>query len=332
MYIGVLYCSDDVIIPGREIEKLADYEITDTAAAVKSALEKKGHQVKLVKFDSNQVAELCKYEGIFNLTESICGFQFAEVHIAKILEDLGVPFTGSGSAALWTCLYKSAAKTLLKKYGIRTPRFETVNPGEKVKTNLEFPLIVKPDHEDGGIGIKSDSVVQSMPELVRKITEIHQVYRQAALVEEFIDGRDIKASIIGNGDDLTVFPLSEIVFSDDYVGPRILTFEEKWVEESQAFQQSASHCPCVLEDVIQDEIKMMAITAFRILECRDYAIVEFRLEGDMPYLIEVNPNPCINPVYTGFILAGEAYGFNYDEIINKILMHSMGKNKMVLER
>jgi D-alanine-D-alanine ligase and related ATP-grasp enzymes len=332
MYIGVIYNSTKVVPLGREIEKLADSEIWDTAVAVKSALEKKGHQVDLVTFEADQVEELCKYEWIFNLAETIYGFPFADYQIAEIMEGLGIPFTGSGSATLRTCLYKSATKTQIQNHGIRTPRYEMVDPGDTVKTNLAFPLIVKPDHEDGGIGIKSDSVVQSMPELVRKISEIHQIYGQAALLEEFIDGRDITVSIIGNGDDLTVFPLSEIIFSDDYLGPRILTFEEKWVEESPAYQKSVARCPCSMDEKSQAEINNIAIRLFKILGCRDYAIVDFRLKGDEPYVIEVNPNPCINPINSGFITEGAVYGFSYDEIINEILKRSMLRCKIVLDR
>jgi D-alanine-D-alanine ligase len=323
MYIGVIYSSTSLVPQGREIEDLADSEILDTAVAVKSALEKKGHQVDLVTFETSQVEGFSKYEWIFNLAETIRGFPLAEYEVALRMEALGIPFTGSGSEALLTCVHKSSAKTKIQKYGIRTPQFQKVNPGEKIKTNLEFPLIVKPDHEDGSIGIKDDSVVQSIPELTRKIFEIHQVYEQAALVEEFIDGRDITASLLGNGNDLIVFPLSEIIFSEDYVGPKILTFEEKWVAESQAYQKSVSQCPISLEESSQSEIKTIAKKLFNIFECRDYAIVDFRLKGDIPYVIEVNPNPCINPINSGFITAGAVYGFNYDEIINQILYHSM---------
>ena len=327
MYIAVIYCSTSVVVPGREIEKLADCEIGDTAAAVKSALENGGHRVDLVRFDPQQAKELCKYEWIFNLAESICGSSLTDHQVAAMMEEMGIPFTGSGSATLRTCLYKSSAKAHLQKYGIRTPRFETVNPGDKANTKLEFPLIVKPDHEDGSIGIQADSVVQSVAELVRKIEEIHLVYGETALIEEYIDGREITASVIGNGDNIIVFPLSEITFSDDYVGPRILTYEEKWVEESQAFKKSAAHCPCTLDEWIQGDIKSVAGEVVKILECRDYTRVDLRLKGDRPYVIEVNPNPCINPIETGYIRAGNAYGLSYDEIINDILRHSILRGK-----
>jgi D-alanine-D-alanine ligase len=332
MRIGVVYCSTNIVTPGREIEKLADYESWDTAVAVKSSLEKWGHQVDLVDFDANRVGELSKYEWIFNLAETICGFPLADYQTAELIEGSGIPYTGCGPANLWACVNKSVAKTQIQKSGICTPGFELVNPGDPIKTGLVFPLIVKPHHEDGGIGIMSDSVVQSMPELVRKVSEIHQVYQQAALVEEFIDGRDITASIIGNGNNLTVFPLSEIVFSDDFVGPRILTFEEKWVEGSQAYQKSFVECPCILDDNSQTEIKMIATRLFRSLGCRDYAIVDFRLKGDKPYVIEVNPNPCINPVDSAFITAGAAYGYSYDEVINEILKCSILRSKIVADR
>jgi D-alanine-D-alanine ligase len=331
MYIGVIYCATNTVAQGKVIEELADSEVWDTAVAVKSALEKKGHQVDLVPFEANQVEGLGKYEWIFNLAETIRGFPLAEYEVAVKLEELGIPFTGSGSETLLACVHKSSAKAKIQKYGILTPQFQKVNPGEQIKTELEFPLIVKPDHEDGSIGITNDSVVQSMPELTRKISEIHHVYDQAALAEEFIEGRDITASLIGNGDDLTVLPLSEIIFSEDYVGPKILTFEEKWVAESQAYQKSVSQCPISLKESSQAEIKTIAKKLFNIFGCRDYAIVDFRLKDDVPYVIEVNPNPCINPVNSGFITAGAVYGFNYDEIIIEILNHSMVNRNKVRE-
>jgi D-alanine-D-alanine ligase len=246
-----------------------------------------------------------------------------EYEIAEQMEWLGIPFTGSGSTTLKMCSDKAAVKKVLFSQGVRTPEFEVFKPGAEVYTQLGFPLIVKPLHEDGSIGIYKDSVVGTSRALDRKVHRIHQRYHQAALVEEYIDGRDISVSILGNSEKLNVLPPSECVFLEGFEGPKILTFDAKWVVGSSDFKHTGSACPCDLEPEIRDNLMKIATDVYGLMGCRDYARIDFRLQGNIPYVLEVNPNPCINPEDSGFVRAAMAEGYPYNDLILEILDRSM---------
>ena len=148
----------------------------ETAIAVKSALEKRGHWIELVNLDPSRIEDLCRFEWIFNLSETIYGFPLAGCEIAELMESLGIHFTGAGSESIKICENKAAAKIIISKYGVRTPLFEVFSQDDRIETGLAFPLIVKPLHEDGSIGITFDSVVGYGQEMVSKVSEIHRLY------------------------------------------------------------------------------------------------------------------------------------------------------------
>jgi D-alanine-D-alanine ligase len=324
--IGVVYCTSSQTAKGRECEKLADCEVVEVAHAAQGVLQARGYQVQLVDLNPGRMPELREYDWIINLTETIYGFPFADYEIAQQMEFLGIHFTGSGSHALKSCLDKAVTKARLMKYGILTPRYDVFYPGEEAQTKCRYPVIVKPVHEDGSIGITGDSIAWNAAELTPRIEKIHAVYHQAALVEEFIEGRDITASILGNGENAVVFPLSEITYTK-HSPSKFLTFEAKWLSESTDFQTAVAQCPCSVDPLVETAIAQTALQAYHIMGCRDYARVDFRLMGDIPYVLEVNPNPCINPDDSGFVRCGKAAGISYADLIHQILLCSVGKNR-----
>ena len=204
-----------------------------------------------------------------------------------------------------------------------TPAYEVIKPGEPVETSSDFPLFVKPLELESHIGVSSDSVVCTPTELKAKVSEIHRLYKQPALVEEYIEGRDISAALLGNGAALQVLPLSEIVFFEGFLGPKIQTYEASWVEGSTAYINHKAVCPCKLNDRMWDLLTEMARTSYNALGCWDYARVDFRLDGEKPYVLEVNPNPCLYPEIAGFIVASLVAGMDYSTAIHKILESAM---------
>lgn len=324
MSIGVIFCATDILIAGREREKLADCEVIDVAHAVTAALQKEDHRVEPINLSETRIEDLRKFDWIFNLAETICGFPYTEYDIAEMLETYRIGFTGSGSSTMRDCQDKALTKARLLQHGILTPAYELYRLSDRVQTSLTFPLFVKPVHEDGSIGIADDSIVSTEGELAGKVQEIHRVYHQAALVEEYIEGRDITTSILGNGREAEVMPLSECVYLQQE-GSKFLTFESKWVDESPAFRASMSTCPCELDPEVEVMMKAISLQCFQIMGCQDYARVDFRLKGRTPYVLEVNPNPCINPQDSGFVRSGKAAGFNYDDLVVRILEVSVNK-------
>jgi D-alanine-D-alanine ligase len=320
--IGIIYCTSSLSSTGREFEKVADCEVIEVAHAVKDALEEKGLNAELVDLDPARIGDLRKYDWVFNLAEPIDCFSMSENQIAEEMEKLSIHFTGAGSNTLKDCLDKSITKAKLFNNGIPTPVYDEFQPGDRIITKFKFPMMVKPVHEDGSIGISNESVVENGAGLAVQVEKIHSLYHQAALVEEYIDGREINAAILGSGDEAIVLPLSEITYPDQ-PGPKILTFAGKWFSESKDFQASVAKCPCDLDPEVEARIKDIALKSFHILDCRDYARVDFRLKENIPYVLEVNPNPCINPHGAGFVRSANVAGLTYTELIYRILESSV---------
>ncbi len=320
--LGIVYCPTTFTPPDRELEKLSDGEIVESALAIKSALVEFGDSVEIIDLGKDRIGSLKKFDWVFNLAETNAGFPLADYEVAGIMEAMGVCFTGSSSATLKACLDKSTTKSILMKNGIKTPAYEVIQLDHEIDTSLDFPLIAKPVHEDGGIGIFNDSVVTNLKELEKVVTRIHKIFNQPALVEEFIEGRDIKVSIIGNYDQIEVMPLSECVYLDPEVA-KILTFDANWVTATRAYQTVYTRCPCEIDREVEQSLANIAADVYNFMNCRDYARIDFRLKGETPYVLEVNPNPCINPTGSGFVKACEAYGLNYSDLIAHILTSSI---------
>jgi D-alanine-D-alanine ligase len=172
------------------------------------------------------------------------------------------------------------------------------------------------------VGISVDSRINNLEQLICQVNKIHTVYQQAALIESFIEGRDITAAVLGNGSDARLLPLSEIVYADKD-GPGHLTFDANWVAGSSEYQDSRSSIVGKLDANLQEQIEYLALSAVRVMGCRDYARVDFRIRDDKPYVLEVNPNPCINPDGAGFVKSAKAAGYSYPELVKTILEMSI---------
>jgi D-alanine-D-alanine ligase len=323
--VAVVYYTSTAYAFGRDNEKKADCEVLEVAQAIQASLETNGYNVELVDLFSTAIAELRRYDWVFNLAECVNGFPVTDYEVAEQMENLNIYFTGSRSIALKNCLDKATTKCELLRNGIATPAYAVFSPENRILNLLAYPLIVKPIHEDGSIGITRDSIVKNTVELEKQVQFIHETYKQAALVEEYIEGRDISASIIGNGTEAEVLPLSEITYTEQ-VGAKFLTFDTKWECGTMEYQLSTAHCPCQLEPEMDQLIKAIALQSYRVMGCRDYARVDFRLRGNQPFVLEVNPNPCINPIDSGFVRCCNAGGYSYSDIVIKILTDSVRNN------
>ena len=326
MRVGILYNLVDKVERGRDIDKLADNEVYQTAHAVKEALSKRGHETELVRitpFISKLKEQIDSFQGkydlIFNLAEGVGSSVIAEPKIVHYLKKAGIPFTGCDAYSLALCMNKIKTKEALVKNNIPTPSYQLFkNHADALNESLKFPLIVKPLHEDGSIGITTDSIANDEQELRERVKNIVEEYKQPAIVEEYIDGREINAAIIGN-EKPEALPLSEIIFNFPENIPKIVSFEAKWLEESEQYKGTVGKCPAELPDDVTQSIVETAKKAFKTVRCSDYARVDFRIRDGQLYVLEVNPNPCINPNGAGFIRSANAAGYSYDDIINKII-------------
>ncbi len=321
--IAIIYCSLDDFPIEDGLEIIPDSEEAEISVALKAALKSQGFEADILTVRPDRLEQLQEYAFIYNLVESIVGYDDLLYQIASKMEGLGLCFTGSNAETLRTCQDKAKTKDILLDHGLLTPAFAVIKPGATFETGLDFPLFVKPVELESHIGVSSNSVVWTPAKLKAKVSEIHRLYKQPALVEEYIEGRDISAALLGNGAALQVLPLSEIVFFEGFSGPKIQTYEASWVEGSNAYINHKAVCPCTLTDQMWDLLIEIARTSYNALGCWDYARVDFRLDGDIPYVLEVNPNPCLYPEIAGFIVSSQVAGMDYSTTVQKILESAM---------
>jgi D-alanine-D-alanine ligase len=259
---------------------------------------------------------------VFNLCESIHGDSRFESLMPLLLDLHGIAYTGSCSFGLALALRKEKVKDMLRGCGVPVPRGGVaVSEAACAALDLEFPVIVKPAREDASVGICSASVVADRAALARRVAYVIEHYHQPALVEEFIEGREIYVSILERvGGEPQVFPFFEIDFSDLPAElPKIVSFEGKWVEESVEFKGTRPVRCAGLSDNLRATIADTALRAFRGAGLRDYGRMDIRLsKGGIPYVIDVNPNCDLSDLAGGYSRAAKAAGLSYKDLILRI--------------
>ncbi len=262
----------------------------------------------------------CGADLVFNLTESYAGDDTMDTNIAAYLELLHLPYTGSGPHGLFLAQDKSIAKKIFDFHKIKTPDFATSYKGRTDHSHdIEFPLIVKPVSEDGSIGIDSGSLVDSVKELMERIHYIHEEFNCPALIEEYIEGREIYAAILGN-DNAEALPLVELDLSRLPKGtPRIAGQDIKFDHETQAYKITKSAPVEDLDEETAKKLQDTALAAYRALNLRDYGRIDMRLnkKGEV-YVIEANPNPWLASA-AEFTMAAKKAGYSYTDMIDKIV-------------
>lgn len=311
--------------PDGTPDKLGIKAVQERLRAVQEALKILGYKVSALEVQANLPYLIEKIfnaqvDVIFNLCEEFAGKTSLEMNVAAILELLNIPFTGSSALVLGLTQDKGKTKSILAYAGIPTPQYQIWYPGQKDNIiKLKFPLIVKPIREDASLGIDNESLVLEESALKRQVEKIHQVYDQPALIEEYIEGRELNVSIIGN-DEPRALPISEIDFSSLPPGlPKICGYAAKWEEQSLEFRHTMPVCPAPLPPDLEKSIIDLSLRVYQLMECRDYARVDIRLSPEgIPYILEVNANPDVSPD-AGLIRSARAAGFTYEEFIGLIV-------------
>jgi D-alanine-D-alanine ligase len=288
------------------------------------ALTELGHEPSYHVLDGRNQTLLalakCGADLVFNLTESYAGDDTMDKNIASYLELLHLPYTGSGPQALYLAQNKSIAKKIFDFHKIKTPDFATSYKGRTDHSHdIEFPLIVKPVSEDGSIGIDSGSVVDSVKELMERIHYIHEEFDSPALIEEYIDGREIYAAILGN-DNPEVLPLIELDLSKLPKGtPRIACQDVKFDHETEAYKVTKSAPVEDLDEDTTQKLQDTGLAVWRALGLRDYGRIDMRLnnQGEV-YVIEANPNPWLSSS-AEFTMAARKAGYSYTDVIDKMV-------------
>ncbi len=308
-------------------------DLNDHAFSVMKALSSLGH--KPLEYHANLnlfkrfKSEKHKLDLVFNLVDD--GFYSKsklEPHVPAILDLLGIRYTGSNYVGLSLCANKARAKKIMNYHKIPTPRFQIFYKSDEKICDLRFPLIVKPVEEDSSVGIRSDSVVKNKTDLRNKIRTVLKDYKQGALVEEFIEGREFNVGVLGDKKKL-VLPVSEISFEGfPKDKPKIINYDAKWNKETIEYTTTNRIFPNISDNLRQKLIEC-SMAAGDALLCRDYYRVDFRVDvRGRPYVLEVNPNPDISEDAGLAGMAAQA-GLNYAQMIDYIIRSARKRKPMI---
>ena len=260
-------------------------------------------------------------EVIFNMVEQFANCPSNEPRVTSYLELQGVPVTGCGSIGIALAKNKILSKKIASFHGIRVPRFMAHEPGKLVSMDeeMEFPLIVKPVHEEASYGISLKSIVHGPEELVSRVCYVHEKFKQEALVEEYIDGREIYVGIMGN-ERLQCLPPREMTFGKDVPREsRFASYSVKWDEDYRGRWGIRNRFPPSMDQQVESRLNQTCKELYRALNLKGYARMDFRLTPDNePVFIEANPNPMLAKD-EDFALSARKAGIDYPKLISKII-------------
>lgn len=294
----------------------AEFDHPQTIALITQAIESLGYRVKRIGniYSLLENLEHLDVDIIFNISEGLQG-RNRESQIPVILEAKDIPFVGSDGLTLALSLDKLMAKKLFLAEGIPTPRFFEVKQARSLvdTDHFRFPLMVKPRFEGSSKGIDSGARINNLEGLVKRADYIINTYKQPALIEEFITGREFTVAIIGNQPP-EVLPAVQIKIEGELnLGEKFYTFAHI---ASAALEYV---CPAPIGKELENKFRDLALRVYQALDCRDFARVDFRVdEQNNPYVLEINPLPCLAREDV-FMLISKVLGITYSQMIEKIL-------------
>src|SRR3954453_20345953 len=292
----------------NDIERIGEAESAESAREIAETL---GATLYPVRDLRPALRDLRDAHVVFNLCEGVLGNPRYEMHFALALEMLGIPFTGADPIAAGLCTDKILVKRLLNVHGITTPRDDV------------FPAIVKPSREDAGVGIDAASVVKTKEEAEARKRYIEETYRQPALIEEFIDGREFNQAMSLD----RMLPPGEIVFADELAPEeRVVGWKAKWASGSREDRATVNVTPGVMSDTLRRDISDLCRKAADVLSIRGYCRMDIRQRptGEL-CIVDINPNPDIGPD-SGFRKALAAAGIGFRDFLEELMMSALSRN------
>lgn len=327
--LNVLLLFDVPFTPENHLDS-SEYMIGDEwkdERDVLRTLTKLGHRVTTFGvFDDIRPLIDCvrrvKPDVIFNLCESFNADRAQEPNLPALLELLGVPYTGAKPEALALCKDKGLSKKLLTYHNVRVPSFEVVPVGgiePKVLSRFGYPGICKQLGLDASEGISQSSLVTNAEDCAERVKFIHKKLGSDAIVEEYIDGRELYVGVFGN-DRLTVLPPQELFFKQLPSGaPRVLTFKAKWDERYRKKYGIDSGMARKIEPKTLAKLKETCREVYKLFKITGYARIDLRMsEAGECVFIEINPNPSIKK-HDDFAWAARKAGIPYDELLDKLI-------------
>lgn len=320
MKVGIAFDLKQAVSPESLDDSQEEFDRPETIEAIRAALGRMGHTVQLLgdgrEFLEKVLAD--RPDFVFNFAEGVGVSRSREARVPAVLEMLGIPFTGSDPLTMAVTLDKEIAKTIVSAAGVRVPGGHALKPHESLADvpagRLVFPLVAKPAWEGSSKGIRQKCFVKTPAELPAVLDELRREYRQTVLLEQYIPGSELTVGIIGNQQTANVIGIMRVV-------PRrpgdhfIYSIEIKRDYQNQVDYES----PARLSAEVEHDVRRAALAAYHALGCRDVARIDFRLDGSVPYFLEVNPLPGLNPIESDLVLLSKGYGWTYDRLIEAIV-------------
>jgi D-alanine-D-alanine ligase len=322
MKIGLAYDLKEEVPLGKEHpeDALEEYDSLETVEAIAAAVECMGHSVVKLSGGRKFLANILQsdVDFVFNVSEGRGNYRSREAQIPAILEMLDIPYSGSDPQCLAVSLDKPLTKRLILAAGVRTPKWQVISNGRELeevcRDSFPLPAFIKPAFEGSSKGIRLGCRVEAREQMARVTTALLEQYQQPIMVEEFISGDEVTVGVVGNSPPqivgiMRILPRkrsSNFVYS--------LEVKRDWQN------QVDYECPAQLEGKVLRKIADFSLRAFDTLGCRDFARLDFRLDQKgMPYFLEINPLPGLNPKSSDLPIMAYKMGWNYQSLISSVL-------------
>ncbi len=325
--IAVLYNAP--VLPPDHPDHASEAGVVAAARAVAAELKARGWKAwriaarapiaRLVRSLSRQRPDV-----VFNLIEGFGGHSGGEAHITALLDLMGLAYTGCPPEAQGLCRHKGRTKALLAGFGLPTAPFALIGKDDPLPLALlqRGPAFVKPASEDASLGIDQRSVVHDSDALANQVHRTLRSHGPLVLVEAYLPGREFNVGVVAHSTPVPL-PIAEVVYDPRPGAWPILTYEAKWASGSIDDRSSPVRCPARIEPSLNERLAALAVAAFRVTGCRDYARVDFRLdEQGEPMVLEVNPNPDIDPS-AGLARALRESGRGYGETLDALARQAL---------
>ncbi len=326
--LRVMLLVHSTLVPPDDLHHWEDprMEKYQTEQDVKTALLKLGHEVEVVGVYDDLAPIRKTIEGFkphiaFNLIEDFAGEGAFDYYVVSYLEMINVPYTGCNPRGLLLARDKALSKKLLTYHRINVPRFDVFPRRRKFKVSarLRYPVIVKSLMEEGSVGIAQASYVENENQLRDRVNLIHEKTQGDAIAEQYIDGRELYITVVGNAK-LDVYPFRELVFKYVDEGlPKMATYSVKWDYDYRERWGIDYQFARSLSAEVAERIPKLCKRIYRILGLSGYARFDLRLQRDgQIYVLEANPNPAIAE-FDDCALSAEKAGIKYPELIQRII-------------
>jgi len=322
MKIGLSYDLKEEVTLNKDYpeDALEEYDSLETVDSIKAAIESMGHSVVKLsggkRFLSNIIESNVDF--VFNIAEGRGNYRSREAQIPAVLEMLDIPYSGSDPQCLAVCLDKPVTKQLVQAAGVRTPKWQVISNRQEMEAvcqdSFPLPAFVKPAFEGSSKGVRLGCRVEGSEQMAEVTTALLEQYKQPVMVEEFISGDEVTVGMIGNNPPEIVGMMRILPKKKDKFFVYSLEVKRDWQNLVEY------ECPAQLESRVLKKLADFSLKAFEVLECRDFARMDFRLDHKgTPYFLEINPLPGLNPKSSDLPIMVYKMGWNYQRLISSVL-------------